>query len=90
MVGEKNLTDGSGTVRADMARQQGTLAACGASCCQHLACGYYVKQQPAAGLVCVKEDVLSRCCQTSELTVGCFYAASFQLKCSIKLFGKAE
>lgn len=79
-----------GTVRAGIARQQGILAAHGDSCCQHLVCGYYVKQKPAAGLVCVKEDVLNRCCQTSELIVGCSYASSFQLKCSMKAFGKVE
>lgn len=63
----KDWADWSETVRACMARQQGTWAACGASGCQHLVCGYYLKQQPTAGLVCVKEDVSDRCCQTSEL-----------------------
>lgn len=87
--GERFSRSKSETVRVCMARQQGTLAACGASGCQHLVCGYYLKQQPAAGLVCVKEDVSDRCCQTSELLIGCFYATSVHPKHSIKSFGKA-
>lgn len=63
----EDWADRSETVRACMARQQGTWAAHGASGCQHLVCGYYLKQQPTAGLVCVKEDVSDRCCRTSEL-----------------------
>lgn len=39
----KDLPDGSETVRACMARQQGTLAACGESDCQYLVCGHYLK-----------------------------------------------
>lgn len=85
----QDSADGSETVRAYMARRQGTLAACGASGCQHLVRGYYLKQQPAAGLVCVKEDVSDRCCQTSELLTGCSYATSVHPKHSIKSFGKA-
>lgn len=91
----KDLPDGSETVRACMARQQGTLAACGASDCQyvatmwHVVCGHYLKQQPTAGLLYVKEDVSDRRCQTSVLLTGCSYATSVHSKCSIKSFGKA-
>lgn len=72
----RDLPDGSETVRACMARQQGTWAACAASDCQHLVWGHYLRQQPTAGLVCVKEDVSDRCCQTSALLTGCSYATS--------------
>lgn len=85
----EDLPDGSGTVRACMARQQGTWVACGASGCQYLVCGHYLKQQPTAGLVCVREDVSDRWCQTSVLLTGCSYATSVHSKYSIKAFGKA-
>lgn len=85
----KDLPDGSETVRACMARQQGTLAACAASDCQHLVGGHYFKQQPTADLVCVKEDVSDRCCQTSVLLTGCSYATPVHPKYSVKPFGKA-
>lgn len=85
----KDLPDGSETVRACMARQQGTLAACGASGCQYLVCGLYLKQQPTAVLVCVEEDVSDRWCKTSVLLTGCSSATSVHSNYSIKAFGKA-
>jgi len=84
----KDSADLSETVRACVARQPGMSAACRTSGCQHLVCGYYLKQQPAAGLACVKEHVSDRYCQTSELLIGCSYTISVHLKHSIKSFGK--
>lgn len=74
----KDLPDGSETVRACMARQQWSLAAYGASACQYLVCGHYLKQQPIAGVVCIKEDVPDS--QTSVLVTLCCYAISVHPK----------
>lgn len=63
-----------------MARQQGTVAACGASACQYPVCGHYLEQQPTAALVCVREDVSDRWCQTAVLLTGCSHATTVHPK----------